>query len=73
MFSKLICFCKESPNFAISIPTILCFIQFIYEALDIMDGQTFDGDRFGQLLSSANGFETVCLCLIMLVLKRKKK
>lgn len=73
MIRKFIEFFKENPNLAISVPTLLCFVQFSYEVFEIIDTGVFDSNAFNQLVSSANGFETVCLCFIMLVLKSKKK
>jgi hypothetical protein len=64
---------KNNPHFAISIPTILCFVQFVYEIIEIVKTGKFDSTMLNQLISSANGFEAVCLFVIMLVLKDKKK
>jgi hypothetical protein len=64
---------KSNPQVAISLPTVMCFIQFIYDLLDIFKSGHFDNTVFAQLISSANGFEAVVLCIIMLALKEKKK
>ncbi len=66
-------FLKNNTQFALSIPTILCFVQFIYEIIEIIKTRQFDSNALNQLISSANGFEAVCLFIIMLVLKEKKK
>jgi hypothetical protein len=71
--SKLREFFNDNPNIAISIPAILCFIQFVYEVIEIIETRDFDANAFSQLCSSANGFEAVVLFGIMFVLKRKDK
>ena len=71
--SKLREFFHDNPNIVISIPAILCFIQFVYEIVEIIETGQFDANAFSQLCSSANGFEAVCLFVIMFVLKRKDK
>ena len=63
---------KSSPNAVLSIPAILCFIQFSISVYDIFSTHTFNLDALSGLLSSVDGFETVVLCIIMLALKRKK-
>lgn len=69
---KLHQFLKENPNIAISLPAILCFVQFVYEIIEIIENRRFDTTILNQLISSANGFEAVCLFVIMLALKNKK-
>lgn len=63
---------KNNPNVAISLPTILCFIQFITDVIDIFKTGEFNSNMLNQLVSSANGFEAVSLFFIMLILKNKK-
>lgn len=64
---------KNRPNYALSIPAVLCFMQFLSELIDIIKTRTFDSNAITQLLSSADGFESVVLFIIMLVLKTKNK
>lgn len=64
---------KHNASIVISIPAILCFVQFIYEIFEIIKTHEIDGKMLNQLVSSANGFEAVCLFIIMLVLKDKRK
>ena len=64
---------KSKPNHVISIPAILCFIQFITNLWNVIKTGDFDGQAMTQLLASADGFEAVVLCIIMLALKDKKK
>ncbi len=66
-------FIKKNPASALSVPAILCFVQFIMNAIEIAETGVFDKNAMNQLLSSADGFEAVCLAIIMLVLKDKKK
>ncbi len=64
---------KNKPNHALSIPAVLCFIQFITSIFDILSTGVFDNNVLNQLLSSADGFEAVLLFIIMLALKSKTK
>lgn len=64
---------KNKPHVVISVPAILCFITFctnIYAALT--DGK-IDANELSTLLGTADGFETVVLCAVMIVLKNKKQ
>lgn len=70
---KLREYLKTKASLAISLPTVLCFIQFVAEIGDIIKAGKMDNAAFTQLLSSANGFETVVLVVIMIVLKEKSK
>ena len=64
---------RENANAAISVPTILCFLQFVTDVVEIIKSEDFTNAMLTQLVYSANGFETVCLFIIMLVLKDKNK
>jgi hypothetical protein len=66
-------FIKKNPASALSVPAVLCFIQFITYAVEIYRSGVFDKAAMNQLLSSVDGFEAVCLAIIMLVLQDKKK
>jgi len=55
-----------------SIPTFLCFVQFIVSLVNIIKTRQFNYEVVVQLLSSLDGFEAVVLCAIMLALKEKK-
>lgn len=66
-------FLKEKPHVAISVPAILCFITFctnLYAALT--DGK-IDANELTTLLSTADGFESVVLFIVMLALRNKNK
>lgn len=64
---------KEKPHIAISIPAILCFLTFITNLVASLKDGNIDSSELHQLLSTADGFETVVLFAVMLVLKDKKK
>ena len=63
---------QSKPHHVLSVPALLCFIQFVTNLVDVFRTGVFDGRVMNQLLSSADGFETVVLCIIMLALKHKK-
>lgn len=71
--NKLRKYIKSKPELAISIPTILCFIQFTTDLINAIKSGFIDSNTMTQLLSSANGFETVVLVIVMMVLKDKQK
>ena len=64
---------KDKPHLALSVPTVLCFISFVTNFIAAIKDGNIDNNELHQLLSSANGFETVVLVVIMFVLKDKKK
>jgi hypothetical protein len=64
---------KNKPNHVLSVATVLCFIQFISNIFTIFRTGVFDSNTLNHLMSSADGFETVVLCVIMLALKDKNK
>ena len=63
---------QDNPNHVIGIPAVLCFCQFISNAFDIVRTGHFDTTAINQLMSSADGFESVSLFLVMLALRGKK-
>lgn len=66
-------FLKNKPHIVISVPAVLCFITFctnLYAALT--DGK-IDANELTTLLSTADGFESVVLFIVMVALKNKKK
>lgn len=70
---RLKSYIKSKPNIAISVPALLCFLQFIINLFEVFETGIFDSNVMTQLLSSADGFESVVLFAIMLALKEKKK
>lgn len=64
---------KTNPHYALSVPAVLCFFTFITNlAASLQDGN-IDSVELHQLLTTADGFETVILVVIMMVLNGKKK
>lgn len=57
---------------AISLPAILCFVQFVACLFGAVRTGVFNGSTVTQLLSYADGFESVILFFIMLISKAKK-
>lgn len=64
---------RDKPHLTLSVPTILFFIQFLMSLADAIRTGTFNHNTISQLLSSADGFETVMLFMIMMALKGKTK
>lgn len=63
---------KKNPHFAISIPTLLSCASFFGNLFTALGDGQIDGNELHQLMSSANGFETVLLIIIMVALREKK-
>ncbi len=69
---KLIQSLRKKPHIALSVPTLLCAITFVTNLVQALsDGVITDGE-YHRLLTTANGFETTVLFILMLVLKDKK-
>lgn len=64
---------KKNLNVALSIPAILCAIQFIMSLYGVIKTGVFDMGTMNQLLSTADGFESVVLFIIMIALRKKNK
>lgn len=64
---------REKPQIAISAPAILCFVTFISNMIKALGDGNIDTNELHALLASADGFETVVLFIVMLVLKDRKK
>jgi len=60
-------------NAAISASAIMCFVQFVSGLVGVFRTGIFDGDTIEKLLASFDGFESVILFVVMIVLNRKKK
>ena len=61
---------KEKPHIAIGVPTILCAITFITNLVAALKDGVIDNTELHGLLSTAEGFETVALFVVMLALKK---
>jgi len=70
---KLRKYLKEKPHLAISVPALLCFMTFITNLIAALKDGNIDSSELHQLLSTADGFETVVLFALMLALKDKRK
>lgn len=64
---------NENPNLVLSVPAVLCFITFVTNLVAALKDGVIDSSELHQLLSTADGFETVVLVVLMLILKRKKQ
>lgn len=60
-------------NVALSVSTIMCFVQFISSLYGAFRTGVFDSGTVNNLLSSFDGFESVILFFVMIVLNKKKK
>jgi len=63
---------KDKVHLALSVPALLCFVTFITNLIAALEDGNIDSAELHQLLSSADGFETVLLVIIMFVLRSKK-
>lgn len=57
----------------LSVPTVLCALTFVTNLVKALSDGNIDSNELHTLLASADGFETVLLFFVMLVLKDKKK
>lgn len=64
---------KKKPHMVLSVPTVLCAFTFITNLVKALSDGNIDSNELHALLASADGFETVLLFVVMLVLKDKKK
>jgi hypothetical protein len=64
---------KSHAAVALSVPALLCSFTFVTNIYHALQAGHIDNAIMHQLLASADGFETVVLCVVMYVLKRKKK
>lgn len=64
---------KSKPPVAIYVPLLLSFIAFTMQFITTVCSGHMSTDDMNQLMKNADGFETVVMLCIMLVLKNKKK
>lgn len=64
---------KKNPHVALSVPAVLCAIQFLVSLYGAIRTGVFDNSTMNQLLSTADGFESVVLFIIMIALRKKNK
>lgn len=70
---KLLELLKKNPHAAVSAPAILCFITFCTNLRTALSDGNIDANEFSGLLSTIDGFETVVLFVVMIVLKSRDK
>ncbi len=70
---KLKKYVRKKPHLILTIPTVLCFISFITNFISAIKDGHIDQNELHELLSSADGFETVVLVLIMLFIRKRNK
>ncbi len=63
----------EKPHLVLSVPALLCFVTFLTNLFTALKDGIIDNSELHQLLSTADGFETVVLLMVMFVLRNKKK
>ncbi len=64
---------KDKPHVVLSIPVVLCAITFVTNLIAALKDGNIDGAELHQLLSTADGFESVIMLIIMFVLNNKNK
>ncbi len=65
-------YCATHPQVAVSVPAILCAIQFIMTLCGVIRTGIVDTSVLGNLVSAADGFESVVLFVIMIAFNNKK-
>lgn len=64
---------KNNPFAALLLPTGLSGFAFFGHLFAALSDGNIDGTELHELLSSANGLETLLLMIIMIALKKQKK
>jgi hypothetical protein len=64
---------KKRANTVIAIPAWLCFITFIINFVAAMRDGFISSEELHQLLTTADGFETVVLFIVAFVLRDRKR
>lgn len=64
---------KRRPHVALSIPALLSGFSFFGNLFTALSDGQIDGNELHQLLSSADGLQTVLLIIIMVALKERRK
>ena len=72
IMNRLRKYLKKKPHVALTVPALLCFITFLTNLVAALKDGNIDSNEFHQLLSTADGFETVVIVIMMFVLKDKK-
>jgi hypothetical protein len=64
---------KSKPYVFLSVPAVLCFVTFLSNLITSLKDGNIDNAEYHALLSTADGFETVILVLIILFTNDNKK
>lgn len=64
---------KLKPYHALTVPAVLCFITFLTNLIASLQDGNIDSNELHQLLSTADGFETVFLVIVMVILGKRSK
>lgn len=64
---------KNKSHVVLSAPALLCFITFCTNLYSALSDGKIDSNEFSALLSTADGFESVVLFVLIMVLKDKNK
>jgi len=65
-------FLKNKPHIVLSVPAILCFVTFCTNLFAALTDGKIDANELSTLLSTADGFESVVLFIVMIALRNKK-
>jgi len=63
---------KNKPHIVLSVPAILCFVTFCTNLFAALTDGKIDANELSTLLSTADGFESVVLFIVMIALRNKK-
>lgn len=63
---------RTNPHVAVSVPTLLSFFAFVVNFIHAFKDGVIDENEFHSLMHYANGFESVVLLVITIVLRKKK-
>lgn len=63
--------CRDRPHIPISLASLVSFFMFLQNLAVFMSDGFLDSEELHKLLTGANGFETILLMAIMLLVKEK--
>ena len=64
---------KNKTHVTLSVPALLGFVAFITNLIAALKDGVIDDTELHNLLTLVDGFETVCIVIVMLALGEKKK
>lgn len=62
---------RTNPHIALSVPTLLSFFAFIVNFVHAFKDGVIDENEFHALMHYANGFESIVLLILAMVLRKK--